>query len=84
MELSMEETKRLLDISEHQALDVELQFGGHGLKIFKIEVNQETQEETLKLIHSQPHKFNGDGSKSSWIDAQDAFDWFDTNSKEMF
>lgn len=83
MELLME-TKRLLNISEQQELDVELQFDSNGLKIFKIEANQETQEETLQLIHNQPYKFNEDGSKASWVNAEDAFDWFETNRKEMF
>lgn len=78
------EIKRLLNISETQDLDVELQYSGVGLKVFKIVINQDTNEETLELIHSQPYKPNDDGSKSKWIDAEDAFNWFDIIKAESF
>ncbi len=77
------EIKRLLNISERQELDVELQFNESGLKIFKIKVDTDT-DEVLEMIHSQPYRTNDNGSKSVWTDAEDAFNWFDDNKAEMF
>jgi hypothetical protein len=78
------EIKRLLNISERQELDVELQFNESGLKIFKIKVDTDTNDEVLEMIHVQPYKTNDDGSKSAWAGAEDAFSWFDDNKAEMF
>jgi hypothetical protein len=78
------EIKRLLNISEQQELDVELQFNESGLKIFKINVDADTNDEVLEIIHVQPYKPNDDGSKSAWAGAEDAFNWFEDNRREMF
>lgn len=78
------EIKRLENISDRQNLDVELHFDLGGLEIFKIVVDEDTNEEKLELMHSQPYKPNDDGSRSFWVDSEDAFAWFEENRKEMF
>jgi hypothetical protein len=78
------EIKRLLNISERQELDVELAFEAGILKIFKIKIDADTNDEVLEMIHVQPYRTNDNGSKSAWTSAEDAFNWFEDNRREMF
>jgi hypothetical protein len=78
------EIKRLLNISERQELDVELAFEAGILKIYKINKNVDSDDEFLEVIFVQPYKPNDDGTKTEWINSDDAFNWFEDNRREMF
>lgn len=56
---------------------LKLDFNGSTLSVFHIMENEDkTETETLVLV--QPWKCHDDGSRSDFINEQDAYNWFET------
>lgn len=52
------------------------------LKVQEIVVDEDGTE-SVNIVMIQSYKTNPNGTKSDWVDAADAFDWFEEKTVEM-
>ncbi len=78
----VEESMEQNELETEMQHTFELEFDGSILKIYS--VIEENNDTLKKLIMTQPHRTNPDGTIQKWIDEADAFDWFENKRKEIF